>query len=123
MSVLLLRLLFFAFFLNFLVGGRRYLCDALGLGEFLATAFLLSAVFLFRHLALMLVELKFVYLTLSANLGSIEVSHLLSAHLSNPPGLLFLLKSNLLEAYLVSRAQTNSLRYIRLLDTANFAFV
>jgi hypothetical protein len=64
------------------VSGRSYLRDSLGLRQFLTTAALFAGVFLFRHLTLMLVKLKFVYLTLSSNLGSVEVSHLFSAHLS-----------------------------------------
>jgi hypothetical protein len=82
------------------MGGSGHLCDALGLRHSLAAAFLFAAVFLFSHLALMLVKLKFVYLALSSNLGRVEVSHLLSAHfLSILPFV------------------------IRLLDTTNFAFV
>ena len=98
MSVLLLR--FFPLLLNFLVRGRGHLRHALSLRQSLAAAFLLAAVFLFSHLALMLVKLKFVYLTLSANLGRVEVSHLLSAHV----------------LYVLPFIN-------RLLDTANFAFV
>ena len=98
MSVLLLR--FFPFLLYFLVGGCGHLRHALGLRQSLPATFLLANMLLFSHLALMLVELKFIYLPLRANLGRVEVSHLLSAHILHV--LLFL---------------------IRLLDTANFAFV
>lgn len=103
MSVLLLRgtrLPFFPFLFDFLVRGCGYLRHALGLRQSLPAAFLFATVFLLSHLALMLVELKFVYLALRANLRSIEISHLLSAHILHV--LPFL---------------------IRLLDTANFAFV
>ena len=98
MSVLLLS--FPALFLNFLVGSRGHLRNALSRRQSLAAAFLFATVFLLGHLALVLVKLKFIYLTLSANLRGVEVSHLFSAHILHV--LPFV---------------------IRLLDTANFAFV
>ena len=98
MSVLLLR--FLPLLLDFLVRGRGHLRNALSRRQSLAAAFLLAAVFLLSHLALMLVKLKLIYLALRANLRSVEVSHLFSAHIVHV--LPFL---------------------IRLLDTANFAFV
>ena len=98
MSVLLLR--FPALFLNFLVRGSGHQRYALSRRRSLAAAFLFATVFLLSHLALMLVKFKFIYLTLRSNLRSVEVSHLFSAHIVHV--LPFL---------------------IRLLDTANFAFV
>jgi hypothetical protein len=100
MFVLLFRLRLFALLLNFFVSGRRHLRNPLGLRQALAAALLFTAVFLFGHLALMLVKLKFIYLALGANLGRVEVSHLFSAHIVHV--LPFV---------------------IRLLDTANCAFV
>ena len=79
MSVLLLR--FPALLLNFLMRGRCHQRNALSRRQSLATAFLFAAVFLLSYLALMLVKLKFVYLTLGANLRNVEVSHLFSAHI------------------------------------------
>ena len=103
MSALLLRgtrLPFLTFLLNLLVGSRDHLRHAFGFRHSLLAAFLFATVFLLGHLALMLVKLKFVYLALSANLRSIEVSHLFSAHIVHVLPIV-----------------------IRLLDTANFAFV
>ena len=88
MSVLLLfggilrgtRFRFFALFLNLFVGSRDHLRHALCLRESLAAASLFTTAFLLSHLALMLLKLKFVDLALRANLGSVEVSHLFSAH-------------------------------------------
>ena len=82
------------------MGGRGHLRHALGLSQALASSALLTGVFLLSYLALMFLILKFVDRVSGANLGNIEVSHLLSAHI-----------------VLVLRF------LIRLLDTANFAFV
>ena len=98
MSVLFLR--FLALFLDFLVCRRGHQRNAFSLCQLLGAAFLFAAMFLLSHLALMLVKLKFVYLALRADLRRVEVSHLFSAHIVHV--LPFL---------------------IRLLDTANFAFV
>ena len=80
--------------------GRGHLRYALGLSQALVASALLADVFLLSYLALMFLKLKFVDRVSGADFGNIEISHLFSAH--------FVLLLHF---------------FIRLLDTANFAFV
>src|SRR5882672_5022846 len=73
------RSFFLPFLLDLPMGRGHHLRHALRLRQSLGSASLLSMVFLFSHLALMFLVLKFVYLA-GADLGNLQVSHLLSAH-------------------------------------------
>jgi hypothetical protein len=76
-----LRTLFFTLLLDLPMSRGRDLRDSLGLRQPLATTPLLTRMLLLSHLALMFLVLKFVYRISCANLGHIQVSHLLSAHI------------------------------------------
>ena len=82
------------------MGRGRYLRYSFSLCQALARASLLTCMLLLSYLTLMFLVLKFVHRISGADLGHIEVSHLLSAH--NADVLLFL---------------------VRLLDTQKRAFV
>jgi hypothetical protein len=61
------------------MSGGHYLFDAFSLGQLLSSAPLFVSMFLLRHLALVLLILKLVYLSISLS-NNIQVPHLFSAH-------------------------------------------